>query len=302
MKPRISVCIDCFNYGRYLAKAVESVLRQTFQDFEILIFDDASRDDSFEIAQQLALRDSRIRVFRNAQNLGMVGNRNACLGQARGEYVKFVHADDFLAADDALSKLAAVLDAHPQISLVASAWVSVNASMEALETSRRRLAPGHQAGRPLIRRCLREMRNLPGPPSAVMFRRAAVAGGFNTAYSHAADLEMWFRLLEMGDFHWIDEPLCAYRWHDLQMTEREKATPAAAEDWHRLLGEWLVKPFVEIDDCEKWMLRAIGENDLHRQCRKLRLDTSAKPRVLAGSFRWLLRQKRLLERLLASKR
>ncbi len=100
--PKVSVCIDSFNYGRFLPEAIESVLGQSFQDFEVIISDDCSTDDSFAIAQRYAERDDRIRAMQNAHNLGMVKNRNAGLALARGEYVKTLHADDFLCSPEAL--------------------------------------------------------------------------------------------------------------------------------------------------------------------------------------------------------
>src|SRR3712207_6335075 len=115
--PKVSVCVDSFNYGRFLAEALHSILGQTFDDFEVVITDDCSTDDSFEIAQRYAAQDSRIRLIRNPQNLGMVRNRNACLALARGEYVKWLHADDFLCSREALAQMSAALDANRAVSL-----------------------------------------------------------------------------------------------------------------------------------------------------------------------------------------
>src|SRR5689334_10663399 len=119
--PKLSVCIDSFNYGRFLSEAIESVIGQSFTDFELIVFDDCSTDGSYEIACRYALKDQRIKVHRNSANLGMVKNRNACLRAARGEYVKWLHADDFLYSADALQKMAAVLDQNRIVSLVACA-------------------------------------------------------------------------------------------------------------------------------------------------------------------------------------
>ena len=74
--PKVSVCLDSFNYGRFLPEAIESVLGQSLEDFEIIISDDCSTDDSFEIARRYAAQDSRIKALRNRHNLGMVKNRS----------------------------------------------------------------------------------------------------------------------------------------------------------------------------------------------------------------------------------
>lgn len=81
----VSVCIDVYNYGRFLSQAVESVLEQSLSDIEVIISDDCSTDDSFEAAQRYARLDSRVTVHQNARNLGMIGNRNAGLALAKGE-------------------------------------------------------------------------------------------------------------------------------------------------------------------------------------------------------------------------
>ena len=82
--PKVSVCIDSFNYGRFLPEAVKPTINQSFQDFEIIISDDRSTDDSFAIAQRYAAAGLPvIAAGQNAQNLGMVKNRNAGLALAR---------------------------------------------------------------------------------------------------------------------------------------------------------------------------------------------------------------------------
>ncbi len=96
--PKVSVCIDVYNYEAFLPEAIESVLRQDFTDFEVIVVDDCSKDRSYEIAQEYARKDSRVTALRNPANLGMVRNRNACLRPARGEYMKILHADDFFSA------------------------------------------------------------------------------------------------------------------------------------------------------------------------------------------------------------
>jgi len=80
--PKVSVCLDSYNYGRFLPEAIESVLAQEFDDFELIISDDCSTDNSLEIAQKYASQDRRVKILRNAANLGMVRNRNVCHARA----------------------------------------------------------------------------------------------------------------------------------------------------------------------------------------------------------------------------
>ena len=82
--PKVSVCIDVYNYEAFLPDAIESVLGQDFSDFEAIIVDDCSDDGSFEIAKSYELKDKRVIARQNPANLGVVANRNACLRFARG--------------------------------------------------------------------------------------------------------------------------------------------------------------------------------------------------------------------------
>jgi glycosyltransferase involved in cell wall biosynthesis len=82
--PRVSVLIPTYNYGRYLAEAIESVLAQDFLDLELLIVDDCSTDNTREVIQPFCDRDARVHFTVNSTNLGMVNNWNHCLKQARG--------------------------------------------------------------------------------------------------------------------------------------------------------------------------------------------------------------------------
>src|SRR3954453_9924295 len=92
--PKVSVLIPTYNYARYLSEAIESVLEQEFQDYEVVIVDDCSQDESEEVIRRYAARDGRIRFHFNRPNLGMVANWNYCLSLARGEYVQFLFGDD----------------------------------------------------------------------------------------------------------------------------------------------------------------------------------------------------------------
>ena len=99
MTPTVSICIPVYNMARYLRHAVDSALAQTYEDFELLIIDNVSTDDTYEIAMEYARRDPRVRVVRNERNIGANPNFNRCFDLARGTWVKFLCADDLLAAD-----------------------------------------------------------------------------------------------------------------------------------------------------------------------------------------------------------
>jgi len=266
--PKVSVCIDAFNYADFLPKAIESVLGQTLRDLEVIIVDDCSTDDSYAVACRYAQQDHRVRVHRNPVNLGMVKNRNACLKLAQGEFVKFVHADDYLSAPDALAKLVAKLEANPAASLVACAMQFVRADGSLKETSPRHfLDRRFLAGTTVITRCLVEQKNLIGGPSATLFRRSRAGRGFDEALFHAADLEMWFHLLEQGCFGYVAEPLVAYRWHPRMQTEKDLGTLSQANDQRAILATYLDKPYIRL---RPWLKKYLAHDAVRQTLRRSR--------------------------------
>ena len=222
--PRISVLIPTYNYARYLPEAIESVLCQEFKDFELLIVDDCSSDNTTEVVQAYCQRDSRLHFSVNSPNLGMVNNWNFCLREARGEYIKMLFGDDRLCHPQALGKWLALLEKYPSATLAASARAVLDDNSKPVDIYRS-FPDGCHAGQEIIREYLRQNgKNLVGEPSAVMFRKSDALRGFDPQYRQIVDVEMWFHLLEKGDLAYTGEPLCGFRCHDLQEGERNAAS------------------------------------------------------------------------------
>lgn len=95
-KPLVSVLMTTYNREKYLAQAIESVLASTYQNFELLVVDDQSKDRSLEIAQTYAAKDERVKAILNEKNLGDYPNRNKAASLAKGKYLKYVDADDYI--------------------------------------------------------------------------------------------------------------------------------------------------------------------------------------------------------------
>ncbi len=114
--PRVSIGLPVYNGQNYLAEALEACLAQTYTDFELIISDNASTDGTPAIIAQYAEQDTRIRVFRQARNIGGGPNQNFVLAQARGEYYKLIAHDD-LYAPTLLERCVDVLDARPEVVL-----------------------------------------------------------------------------------------------------------------------------------------------------------------------------------------
>ncbi len=228
--PRISVLIPTYNYARYLAEAIESVLAQDFRDFELLIVDDCSADNTAEVVKPYCARDARVRFTVNSTNLGMVNNWNYCLEQARGKYIKFLFGDDKLWHPQALSKMTTMLERHPSATLAASARTILDERSRVVNIWRP-LAEGCHNGWRTTTACLMQNgKNLVGEPSATMFRKKDGRRGFDPKYRQIVDLEMWFYLLEKGGLVFTGEPLCAFRQHAQQQSALNDAVGLARKE------------------------------------------------------------------------
>ncbi len=95
MNPKISVIVPVYNVEKYLRRCIDSILSQTFSDFELLLIDDGSKDKSGDICDEYVAKDVRIKVFHKA-NAGVSSARNLGLDKAKGEFIFFVDSDDFL--------------------------------------------------------------------------------------------------------------------------------------------------------------------------------------------------------------
>ena len=123
--PRVSIGMPVYNGERYLATAIESILAQTFPDFELIISDNASTDRTEEICRSYATRDTRIRYYRNEQNLGSNRNFNQAFGLATCPYFMWAAHDD-LRAPDFVARCVNALDANPDVVLAYSKTTSID--------------------------------------------------------------------------------------------------------------------------------------------------------------------------------
>jgi glycosyltransferase involved in cell wall biosynthesis len=235
--PKISVLIPTYNYGRYLEEAIESVLVQDFEDYELIVSDDCSSDNSEEIMARYE-GNSRVRYHRHTSNLGMVENWNWCLSEARGEFVKYVFGDDKLSRTDSLGKLLSLMEDNPSVALGACARLIINQESVVLTTWNNLGKSGRYNGEDIINKCLTENRNIIGEPSVAIFRREIAGAGFNLRYRQLVDLEFWFKLLEKGDLMFSDEPLCCFRKHSLQETEKNRSNGVAEVESIRIFLDY----------------------------------------------------------------
>lgn len=248
-KPLVSVCMPVYNNACYLTEAIHSVLNQRFENFEILVIDDCSTDRTAEIAMEFAARDTRIRFLANSTNIGMVPNWNRCLEMAKGTYVKFLFGDDLLTSPDTLRLMVEAMERTLGTVLVSCARTIIDEHSHVIAAVSHFSDNFTADGRDVIRRCIRKMtryHNMIGEPSAVMFRREAACRGFDPRYQQLVDLEMWFHLLEQGDFIYLGMPLCSFRHHEGQQTKINAAELNFVDDLVYLFNEYLGKPYARI--------------------------------------------------------
>lgn len=231
----ISVCIPTYNDCEFLSDAIDSVLKQTFSDFELLVLDNCSTDCTRELVAAYTARDARVRYFCNEANLGPQENLNRCLTKASGVYVKILCSDDLL-APDALEKSLAALDDNPSVTLVAFARIMVSRSLEPGRTEAFKIRQGIVRGNSVVMECLFRG-NLIGEPAAVMFRKQDASRGFDTNFAQLIDLEMWMFLLSQGDLFYIPEVYCSIRQHEAQLTHSNVMFPERLSNELLLLKE-----------------------------------------------------------------
>lgn len=203
-RPRVTALMSVHNDRRYVAAAVESILRQSFEDFEFLIVDDGSIDGSGEFLAGLV--DRRIRLVRNERNLGLTRSLNLGLDRAAGEFVARMDADD-LAMPQRLGKQVEFLDANPSVGVVGSARTLIDEYGAVVVP---------HATAPETDLCIR-WKCLLGNPfvhPAVMIRRDVLEAHrlrYDETYRTAQDYELWSRVLQVTEGHNLSEALLCYR-------------------------------------------------------------------------------------------
>ena len=205
--PTVSVVMAVFNGERYLRSAAESILSQSFGDFEFIVIDDGSTDGSRRILEELSGRDGRLRVTSRA-NKGLTATLNEGLSLARGRYVARMDADD-LSLPDRFEKQVAFLDAHPEVVCVGSRIETIDPLDSPVDR------PLHPLEHEQIDADLLKGIGWTIVHPAAMFRTEVVRrlGGYREQFRTSQDLDLWLRLAEVGRLANLPEVLLRYRQH-----------------------------------------------------------------------------------------
>jgi glycosyltransferase involved in cell wall biosynthesis len=207
--PLVTVYIPCRNYGRFLTKAVESVFAQLHENWELFIVDEASGDDTLEVAERLRQRaPDRVRVIHNEACVGLQKVANTVLGLATGRYMVRLDADDWF-DESALLLMVAKLESSPNLGLVYGNYYYTDADGNVLGIERR-----HKLG----------VEDLSGqlPPhgACTMFgvRALKAAGGYSEEIDAQDGWELWYKLSKRVGVANLDAPLFYYRQHGTSLS------------------------------------------------------------------------------------
>ncbi len=202
-RPQVSVLIPVYNREHLISEALDSVLRQSFRDFEILVIDDGSTDRSAELVY--AYSDPRIRVIHNAKNLGIPRTRNRAVEAALGRFIAWMDSDD-IAHPERLERQVAFLKAHPRVAAVGSFARWIDATGRAMGVRRRPVSSDEIKARLLFSGCFTN--------TTVMSRRQAQERyRYREDFDLGSDIELWTRVAQDHEVANLPEVLMDHRTH-----------------------------------------------------------------------------------------
>ena len=211
-QPLVSVVMAVHNGCQFLGESIESILNQSFDDFEFLVVDDGSTDGTSQILHNYAFADPRLRIY-TQKNLGQTASLNKGWRLARGELVARMDADD-LAKPERIKRQVEFLKFHPEVALLGTSFEFMSR-----DGTRRLpiLLPSEDAD---IKKALPHGNCLAHP--TIMMRKFALieTGGYRSAFLHAEDYDLWLRIAERYTLANLADPLLGYRIHPGQISLR----------------------------------------------------------------------------------
>lgn len=250
----IDVAIPNYNYGRYLAECINSVLMQDVEDLRVLVIDNASTDESRDVAREIAGTDPRVEIRLREQNLGPHASFNEAIDWAAGDHFTILCSDDCL-APGALRRAVAVLEENPNLAFVYGKDVPLRenepkAEIANVSSARYETVSGHHF---IERFCKRGVFQIPGATMVVRTQAHKAAGYYRPELPHSDDYDLWLRLAMLGDVAELDTIQAMLRIHSanrsnafarLQIDHIAHTEMAVdcffshegtqLEDWHRL--------------------------------------------------------------------
>ena len=214
MKPKVTVLMSCYNGQRWVGDAIESVLSQTYENFEFFIIDDGSKDGTLEIINGYAKKDSRITVFAKS-NTGLSNSLNIGILKANGQWIARLDQDD-LCEPRRLELQLEYVESHPDVILLGTDFIEINENDKVLKSHT--YPSKHQR---LVHNLLRCKRFFPHSSAFYRTEIARETGGYRQQVRHSEDHDLWLRISEYGQLACLNIPLIRFRTHSSQATLEE---------------------------------------------------------------------------------
>ena len=226
---KISVILSVYNSEKYLKPAIVSILNQTFKDFEFLIIDDASTDNSGKITKKFAAKDKRIMLINNKKRLGLTKSLNKAIRLAQGKYIARMDADD-ISLPDRLKKQTDFLDKNKEIAFCGTAIIYINEKGERLKKD------VYPLDYPALKEAV--LHFCPFKHPTLIFRKNILLkeNGYNEDFQFAQDYELVLRLLQKYKGANLKEPLLLYRIGDNKSISVKNLKK---QEWLALKARWL---------------------------------------------------------------
>jgi glycosyltransferase involved in cell wall biosynthesis len=209
---KVSVCIPAYNGEKFIKECIDSVLAQTYPNFELIVVDDRSTDNTVSIIKSYT--DPRIKFYQNETNLGLIGNWNKALSYATGDYIKILPDDDLI-YPGCLELQVAVLDKDKkkEVALVSGRKHVINNLGKILFSRGYSKTETEVSGYEAINKTVRSGGNIIGEGGALLFRREIMskAGIIDSDIFYILDLDYWFKILLNGKLHSLPDIVSAFR-------------------------------------------------------------------------------------------
>ena len=207
-----------YNCQDFLPEAISSVTSQSFANWELLIIDDHSTDNTSKIAKEFTREDERVYHIRNEENLGIPKSRNRALEEASGEYIAVLDGDDVWLEKDKLAKQVEFLDTHPAYGVVGTSGVYIDA--ESTPTGEKKVKTEDRT----IRRWMPFSSQIINSSSLFRAKLAREVGGYDNSFEQSQDYELWLALGEITKLKNFKEKMVGYRIHGENTSVTDRRT------------------------------------------------------------------------------
>lgn len=227
-KMKFSILIAHYNNWDYFQECYQSILNQTYQDYEIIIVDDCSTDDSYEKLTELARKEDKIKLFQNSENKKVGFTKRRCIEEASGEICGFVDPDDMITS----TALEEIINVYQKNSSIIATYSKIKLIDE----------KSHKKG---VFKFSKKIKNNKKTFFNINFEVAHFftfkknyydrTEGINPTLIISEDQDLYLKLYDIGNFHFIDSFLYLYRIHDKGVSQNKTKTAQQKADWHQVL-------------------------------------------------------------------